>query len=124
MRFAPQKYELIHFSRKTKKFNMQASIQIGETEKRPSQSVRILGFWVDPKLKWTAHWKELEKKAAGQLRAMARLTASTWGASFIKARQVYTAVVRPALTYGAAIWHTPTKNQSSTAQGIAAKLGK
>src|SRR5277367_140828 len=32
MRFAPQKYELIHFSRKTKKFNMQASIQIGETE--------------------------------------------------------------------------------------------
>jgi len=36
MQFAPQKYKLIHFSRKTKKFNMQASIQIGEIEKTPS----------------------------------------------------------------------------------------
>ena len=55
MRFAPQKYKLIHFSRKTKRFNMQASIQIGEIEKSPSQSVRVLGVQVDPKLKWTAH---------------------------------------------------------------------
>jgi hypothetical protein len=86
MQFAPQKYELIHFSRKYKKFNMQASIQIGEMEKCPSQSVRILGIWVDPKLKWTAHWKELQRKAAGQAGALARLTASTWGASFIRAR--------------------------------------
>jgi len=55
MQFAPKKYELIHFSRKTRKFNIQASIHIGEIEKNPSQSVRILGIWVDPKLKWTAH---------------------------------------------------------------------
>ena len=32
--------------------------------------------------------------------------------------------MRPALTYGAAIWHTPTKSQSNTGQGVAAKLGK
>ena len=113
---------MIHFSRKTRKFNMQASIHIGEIEKNPSQSVRILGIWVDPKLKWTAHWKQLQEKASKQIGALTRVTASTWGASFIRARQVYTAVVRPALTYGAAIWHTPTKNQSRTAQGVAAKL--
>src|SRR5277367_3681775 len=89
-----------------------------------AQSVRILGIWVDPKLKWTAHWKQLQEKASRQIGALARVTASTWGASLTRARQVYAAVVRPALTYGAAIWHTPTKNQSSTAQGIAAKLGK
>jgi hypothetical protein len=49
-------------------------------------------------------------------------TTSTWGASFIRVRQVYTAAVRPALTYGAAIWHTPARSQRDTAQGVAAKL--
>ena len=36
-----------------------------------------------------------------------RTTASTWGAIFASARQIYSAVVRPALAYGAAIWHSP-----------------
>ena len=124
MRFALQKYKLIHFSRKTKKFNMQASVQIVAIEKTPSQSVRILGMWVDPKLKQTKHQKEVQIKATAQVGALARITASTQGASFIRARQVYTAAVRLALAYVAAIWHTPGTNQSGTAKGVAAKLGK
>ena len=82
---------------------MQASIHIGEVEKIPSQSVRILGIWLDPKLKWTAHWKQVQEKASRQIGALTRIIASTWGASFTRARQVYTAVIQPALTYGAAI---------------------
>ena len=77
MQFAPKKYKLIHFSRKTRKFNMQASIQIREIEKTLSKSIRILGIWVDPKLKWTAYWKELQTKAVGQIGALARVTVST-----------------------------------------------
>jgi len=48
---------------------------------------------------------------------------STWGASLPQARQVYSSVVRPALVYGAAIWHTPAKDpRKAKAKGLAAKL--
>ena len=51
IRFALQKYKLVHFSRSRKgKFNMKAKIQLGETEKEPTQDVRILGVQVDSKL--------------------------------------------------------------------------
>jgi hypothetical protein len=54
MKFAPKKYELIHFTR-SKGFNLQAGIQIEGIEKAPIKEVRILGIWVDPKLRWAAH---------------------------------------------------------------------
>ena len=102
MKFAPMKYELIHFTR-SKRFNPKASIHLGGIEKAPKAEVRILGIWVDPKLKWSAHWSKVQKKASTQIGALVRTTASTWGASFLQARQVYSAVVRPAIAYGAAV---------------------
>ena len=43
MKFAPKKYELIHFTR-GKRFNLQAGIQIGGIEKAPIKEVYILGI--------------------------------------------------------------------------------
>jgi hypothetical protein len=123
MKFALKKYKLIYFTR-SKRFNLQAGIQIGETEKAPTKEVRILGIWVDPKLKWSAHRSKVQEKANKQIGALVRTTASTWGASFLQARQVYSAVVRPAIAYGAAVWHTPAKGLNGKTQGIAAKLEK
>ena len=42
------------------------------------------------------------------INALLRTTALTWGATFIRAKQIYNAVIQPAIAYGAAIWHTPT----------------
>jgi hypothetical protein len=56
-----------------------------------------------------------------QMLALQRTTASTWGATMPKARHIYQAVVRPALAYGAALWHQPT---SSKPKGLATKLQK
>src|SRR5258708_6309474 len=120
MKFAPGKYELIHFTRR-KGFNLQAGIQIGGVEKAPTEEVRILGIWVDPKLRWSAHWTKVQKKSNTQIGALVRMTASTWGASFLRARQVYSAVVRPAMAYGAAVWHTPA-GPNGKVKGVAAKL--
>ncbi len=118
MKFAPSKYELIHFTR-SRRFNLQASVHLGDTEKKPSPDIRVLGVWLDTKLRWTAHCREVQRKANAQVGALTRLTASTWGASFPRARQVYSAVVRPVLAYGAGIWHSPGTN---SARGLAAKL--
>ena len=44
---------------------------------------------------------------ATQCMALSRISASTWGAFFAKARQVYSAVIRPAMIYALTIWHAP-----------------
>jgi hypothetical protein len=49
MRFALQKYELIHFAC-SKRFNLQAGIHLNRVEKSLTKEVRVLGVWLDPKL--------------------------------------------------------------------------
>ena len=112
--FAPKKYELIHLSRNPKKFNMFTVIQIGNNIIKPKTDIRILGLQIDSKLKWGAHTRKIqEKKMTKQSRALTKISTSTWGATLLKARQVYTAVVRPAMTYGSTIWHMPKEIQKS-----------
>jgi hypothetical protein len=121
MKFAPKKYELIHFSR-CKRFNLRVGIRLEGETKTPSLDIRILGIWVDTKLQWLAHLREAKEKAVSQIGALVRTTASTWGASFLRARQVYSAVIRPALAYGAVAWHTPAKETNLRPRGLANKL--
>lgn len=105
--FAPKKYELIHLARSPKRFAMTATINIANTTLSPKQDIRVLGVQLDTRLKWHAHVEEIEKKMTKQTLALAKITTSTWGATFTKARHVYTAVVRPAMTYGSLVWHAP-----------------
>lgn len=39
--------------------------------------------------------------------ALSRLTSSTWGATLAKSRILYSSVIRPAITYAAAVWRSP-----------------
>lgn len=119
MKFSPGKYELTHFTRSRTKFNLAAGVNFGSIRKEPSGEVRILGVWLDTKLTWSAHARKVTRKAASQIGALTRLTASTWGASFARSRQIYSSIVRPMLAYGAASWHSPTEGK---AKGVAAKL--
>ena len=74
---------------------------------RPTESARFLEVWLDRKLRWTRHLKQLKVKMATQQLALTKLAASTWGVSLSKARTLYTQVVRTALAYGASAWHSP-----------------
>src|SRR5271165_7669144 len=40
--------------------------------------------------------------------AFTQLTASTWGASFVQSRQLYSSIVQSSMTYTAPIWHQPS----------------
>ena len=106
--FAPAKYELIHLTRSPKRFNMAATIQIQENQVTPRTVIRVLGVQVDSKLQWGPHIRSIQAKMARQNLALTRVAASTWGATYSKARQVFSAMIRPAITYGAPIWHSVT----------------
>ena len=106
--FAPHKYELMHLTRSLRQFNMTAGVNLEGIDKEPQQSVRILRVLLDSKLRWGPHVKRTAEKVAQQGRALTATAGSTWGATFAKAQLIYSAVVRPAITYGVTIW-APTE---------------
>jgi hypothetical protein len=73
----------------------------------PVSNLRVLGVQVDSKLKWGPYINIVKAKTVTQMAALTRLTASTWGASFQKARTIYSAIVRPAISYGCSTWYSP-----------------
>ena len=98
---------------------MTASINIASTEIEPKTDIRVLGLQIDTKLKWGPHVRKTQEKIVKQSMALTKISTSTWGATFAKARQVYSAVVRPAMTYGSTVWHMPKevkKSKTSTSK--------
>lgn len=87
---------------------MVVEITISGETKAPKPDIRILSVQVDTKLKWGSHVKKVQEKMVTQTQALTKISASTWEASFTRARQVYSAVIRPAIIYGSTVWHTFT----------------
>ncbi len=48
--FAPKKYELIHLTRSSEKFNIRASVDLGSTTAKLKASIRVLELQIDGKL--------------------------------------------------------------------------
>ena len=107
VRFAPDKYKLIHFTRRRDPAAVNAHIRIQGFDGKPCPELRVLGVWLDRKLTYQAHIKKAAEKGAAQLQKALHITQSTWGLSFQNSRLLYTAIVRPTLTYGAPIWSLP-----------------
>jgi hypothetical protein len=105
-KFAPDKYQLMHFTRKRDRNNDLAStVRIDGAEAELCwKSIRILGIWVDPKMQWKEQSAVAARRGEDLYNAMARITASTWGPAINRSRLLYTAVVRPAMMYGAQLW--------------------
>ncbi len=53
--FASEKYELTHFTRKSKRFNMMTSIQIESSVIKSKSDVRVLKMQLNMKLRWDVH---------------------------------------------------------------------
>ena len=54
MKFAPEKYKLLYFSRR-RTDNLQLSLRLGEVVLQPKEEVCILGLYYDSKLLWRKH---------------------------------------------------------------------
>ena len=112
----------MHFTRR-RRFNLTVGACIGERLIRPGQTMRILGVWLDPALRWKGHLDALAGKLDSQMRALSCLTGSTWGLPLTQGRLVYNAVIRSAIAHGALAWHQPrTREGTQRIGGMAAKL--
>jgi hypothetical protein len=106
-KFAPDKYQLMHFTRKRRhcQADLSSTVRIGSASAElQRKSMKILGVWVDPKLSWAPQRLKAVTKGYLQLAAMERITAAVWGPSMARSKLLYTATVRPAVTYGAQAW--------------------
>jgi hypothetical protein len=117
MEFAPEKSELVHLTRA--RAAPTTPVRLGQQVITPVQEARFLGVWIDRKLKWKGHLNAIKRKFATQQFALTRLAASAWGCSLLRAREIYTKVIRSAMAYGAGVWHHPTEQK---VKGIARNL--
>ena len=106
-RFAPDKYQLIHFTRRRRhdSEDLASTVRVGDHKVEiQNQAIRVLGVWLDPSLTWREHVARATRKGTVASEALARLATSTWGPSARHTRLLYTAIVRPTLLYGAQEW--------------------
>jgi hypothetical protein len=102
-KFSPAKYKLIHLAQHHKR-DTTARVRIADFDGKPEKELKILGFTIKPNLRWNTHVLRVAQKGQAQLHAIRRIVGSTWGLTFQEARLMYTAIIRPTITYGADIW--------------------
>jgi hypothetical protein len=60
--FASIKYDFIHLTRNSRKFDMQTIVRICDVVKQSFNQIRVLKVQIDIKFKWRCHVKNIQKK--------------------------------------------------------------
>jgi hypothetical protein len=74
MKFAPEKSELLHFSRAHA--DCELLLRLGAVMVRPTADARFLGVWLNNRLSWKTHLAKIKGKMATQMLALSKLAAS------------------------------------------------
>lgn len=88
--------------------------QLNGTPIEFSKEVKYLGVTLDQKLTWNSHLIATLHKAKIALGISSRLAGKTWGLTPKNSLWLYTAVVRPIITYGCIVWHTKANQETAT----------
>jgi hypothetical protein len=110
--FVSIKYELIHFIRNSKKFDMTITIRIDSNTIQSRIDIRVLNVQIDTRLKWNSHVRKIQEKMTKQIIILTKLSIFIWEAIFRKIRMLYIFVVRLVLIYDVFVWHM-LKNKKS-----------
>ena len=68
--FAPEKYELMHFTCRWTRHSRTAAVRIESQVMEPTGAMQVLGVWLDPALHWKSHLDAVAGKMKTQLRAL------------------------------------------------------
>ncbi len=109
--FASEKYKLTHFTCKSKRFDMTVSLRIENSIIKSKLNIWILRVQLNTKLWWDLHLHQIEADHVIKMLMLSRLEIFIWEATFAKARQIYSAMIRSEMTFEALIWHQRNKEQ-------------
>jgi hypothetical protein len=110
--FVSIKYELIHFIKNSKKFDMTITIKMNSNTIQSRINIRVLDVQIDTQLKWDSHVRKIQEKMTKQIMILTKLSIFIWETIFRKTRMLYIFVVRSILTYDVFVWHM-LKNKKS-----------
>lgn len=100
----PNKTEMILFTRKLKVELPEILPKLYGTELKLTRQVKYLGVILDSKLLYAAHVEEQCKKAIRIMWALKGAVGKKWGLAPKQTLWLYTAIVRPIITYASVIW--------------------
>jgi hypothetical protein len=72
--FVSIKYELIHFIKNSKKFDMTITIKIDSNTIQSRIDIRVLDVQIDTRLKWNLHVRKIQKKMTKQIMIFTKLS--------------------------------------------------
>ena len=108
----PRKSHLIIFTKK-RKINLKLLPTLFGEFLLPVNDVKYLGVVLDTKLKWNKHVDSKIKKAKTILWQCRRVVTAKWGLEPKQMLWIYTAIVRPLMTYACTVWHSYINNSSN-----------
>jgi hypothetical protein len=105
--FEADKTAIIHFTPKAYKLDQGPFTIKGQTVE-PKDNVKILGVIMDARLKYKEHIARAASKSLEAAMELRRLR----GLSLATARQLFTAMVAPAVDYGSNVWMHACKDKA------------
>ena len=109
--FASKKYELIHFTCKSKRFDMTVSLHIENLIMKLKSDVQVLEVQLNMKLQWNLHLRQIKADHIIKMLMLSWLEVFIWKVTFAKARQIYSVMIRLRMMFEALIWHQHDKKE-------------
>jgi hypothetical protein len=116
--FEAEKTSFIHFTRSPKNDTQGTLAMKGELI-HPQNEVKVLGVILDQKLRFKAHVARAAKKGINAALALKRLK----GTSPKAARQLYMALVAPAMDYASPVWSGKLTRKGIDTLNVAQRIG-
>ena len=102
LKINPNKTDAIMFTLR-RKWN-KTPLRLDGVDIELKRSVKYLGVFLDQRLHWNDHVENQVRKAKMILHQSRRIIGRTWGLNPRSTRWLYTAMVRPMITYGCCVW--------------------
>jgi len=106
IKFLMTKYELIHFIRIFKWFNMKVDIKLMKHQIDLKSNIRVLKVQLNFKLKWVIYMHHIKAKLVIKQKIMQTIIKFTWDSSMTISKQIYFAMTRSLLSHEVIIWYT------------------
>ena len=105
-KFNERKYELIHFLRIFKKYNMNVNMTLRKHRVSASTDLRILRIQLNFKLRWRSHFRQMKTKLMNRHNAINIIENSIWNTSFAISKQKYIVIEKSMLIHEIVVWYT------------------